>query len=1003
MRIRTAERRTGQSGRGWSAACRSAFLLNFSAKTFTVALLVLSSVSLCAQLSQFTRRVWSVSDGLPEPIVQVLAQDRDGFLLVGTSGGLSRFDGARFAPASEQGSPDALPFPIYCLIVARDGSIWAGTEGEGLLHLSGKRLTRFNVESGLADPFVRGLVEDAQGRVWAGTDNGLFVGDGGRFKRVDDPSSATPLAVAAIALDDRQRVWAGGSELVVVEGDRLRKVRLPGAYSHNRVKALLQASDGAFWVGTVGGLLKRTRGQFHAVAGIGATVRSLTQTSDGAIWIGTIGQGIWTAHGGALQRLDRGGMLPSGTVLSIFEDANRRMWIGTQNGLVRLESTTVRVVPLPGGIEADYGTISEAKDGGSWMVVRHLFRVDGRKAERVDRQGFPNSGLRSVFTARDGSLWVGTDGEGAYHRDLSGRVTHLLAPRELTNNFVRVFLQASDGDMWIGTDQGIARVPAHGATTQYTVENGLAQFSIRDLLEDRNRDIWIGTDKGLSHWSGHAFMQDAATVALREEKVWSILEDRRGTLWFGTRDHGLYRYRDGVVERYTVAQGLTSNSIYKVLQDHGGTFWLSGPDSIYSLSEESLDGPYPTTEPLAAAQYQMPYGADGAQVYGGRQPAGYVARDNTVWFPTNRGAAHVLSAVLDATRPPAVRIVGIAQDGKPLPPTDRATILARTTRLDLNYAPLFLGSQRRVRFSYMLEGFDPGWVRAGTAHSATYTNLPPGRFRFRVAAFDTGHPELKSEAVVEIVKERYYYQTWWFRCGSALLALGMVLLGYRLHVQRIKAEFDATLKERARIAREMHDTVIQGCTGVSVLLEALASQHGSAIEGNTLFQHARKQIVTTVDEARDMVWNLRHAEKIDLASSLEALARQASQAFGIEVSYTGAASPGMVAHLAGHEVLMIAREALANSASHGDPDAITMALTQRGEAWVLDIADNGRGFQSDASGAPDRHYGLTGMRERAARIGATLVLRSSPGKGTDISLQLSPKVLSRTSPVKAKA
>ncbi len=992
-----------QSGGGALSFRRLSRFVFLLAKVHLVAMLVLCSAPSSGQPAHFTRRVWSVSDGLPEPIVQVLGQDREGFLLVGTSGGLSRFDGARFIPAPNESSPDLAPFPIYCLIVARDGSIWAGTEGAGLLHLSGNQLKRYDAESGLADPFVRGVIEDGEGRIWAGTDNGLFVRDGLRFKRVDDASSGTPLAIAAIAMDDHKRVWAGGSDLVVVDGDHLQKVKLPGAYSQNRVKSLLQARDGTFWVGTVGGLLKGTRGQFHPVAGITATVRSLTQTRDGTIWIGTIGQGIWNEHDGTIKRLDHDNMLPSETVLTIFEDAARRMWVGTQSGLVRLESTSVQVVPLPGRVEADYGTISPAGGGSNWMVVQNMFRVNSRNAQRIVEPGLPKSGLRSVFTARDGSIWVGTDGEGVYHREVSGHIAHLLAPEELTNNFVRVFLEASDGSMWIGTDQGIARITSRGEVRKYTVLNGLAQFSIRDLLEDGSGGIWIATDKGLSHWQHGSFVQDNATSALRDEKVWSILEDRQKRLWFGTRDHGLYRYRDGTIEHYTVAQGLPSNSIYKILQDHGGTFWLSGPDSIASLSEQSLDGPTTPQAGLAALQYRMPFEADGAQVYGGRQSAGFVASDSTVWFPTNRGAAHVLALGENAVLAPVVRIVSIDQDGQTLAAADHVTISARTTHLNLNYAPLFLGSQRGIRFSYMLEGFDREWVQAGTARTASYTNLPPASYRFRVAAFDSSRPELRTEASIGIVKQRLYYQTWWFRCACVVLVFAFVLIGYRVHVQRIKAEFDATLKERGRIAREMHDTVIQGCTGVSVLLEALASQHGSALEGNMLFEHARKQIVATVDEARDMVWNLRHAEKVNLASSLQALAHQASQAFGIDVAYTGAEPPGMVSQLAGHEVLMITREALANSASHANPDAITIALSRKGEIWRLDIDDNGRGFQGDPSGVLQRHYGVTGMRERAGRIGATLVLSSSPGAGTQVSLELSQADLLRTSPMKEKA
>ena len=583
-------------------------------------------------------------------------------------------------------------------------------------------------------------------------------------------------------------------------------------------------------------------GKFERVPEIRATVRIVRQTSDGTIWIGTIGKGVWAYQKGTLTHIGDKGPLPIDTVHSIFEDANHRIWIGTQNGLVRLEKTQVSLIPLPGsGDDNTYGTIFSTPTGEIWMVAQEAFRVSGGAAIPLKFPGLGNVPIRSLYRAKDGSTWVGTTGRGVYHL-AGGNAAHLaISPGHyVVGNFIRGFPESSRGEIWIATDVGLYGITAKGVT-HYGIPDGLAHFSIRTFFEDRNHDLWIGTDHGLSRWHAGAFVQDTATTALRGEKIWSILQDRRGAKGFGTRNHGLFRYRDNTVEHYSTAQGLASNIVYQLLQDRTGRFWLSSAETISSVPEEEMDGDLLHRDsPLSVTLYRLPYEADGEQLSGGRYPAGFLAADDPVWFPNNRGAAHVVASGASVEGTPVVNIVGVMQDGVNLPMNQDLQLAPGNTRIAFSFASLFLGPQDGVRFRYRLEPFDNGWISAGSGHTATYTNLPVGAYHFRVRSFDVSHPELITEATLGFTKKPFVYQTWWFQLLCVLAVVGCGLLAYTARLRKVRSRFAVVLEERGRLAREMHDTVIQGCTGVSSMLkEAIATQRNGASEDDELLDVAR--------------------------------------------------------------------------------------------------------------------------------------------------------------------
>ncbi len=941
--------------------------------------------------TQYTRRIWHIQDGLPEETVQAIRQTRDGYLWIGTTGGLVRFDGSRFAHSLQPSHQTALTDnSTFCILAARDGSLWLGTEGEGLLHLQNGVLRAYTAADGLTDDFVRSVIEDSRQRIWIGTDNGLFRMVNGRIEAVDT-SPYSPLAVHAIFEDREHRIWVGGSQLLVFAADGIKRYKLPGAFSESRVKSIYQTSDGTVWVGTVGGLNRLTGDRFQPFPGIAATVRTLDQTTDGTLWIGTIGHGLFTFKNGNLMQMGSNGLLPSKTVLSIFEDNEQQVWIGTQDGLVRLSKTPVSVTPLPGSSDPDYETISYDQEGTIWVVASSVYAIRDGIAHPQKFSWMPDLPIRNVFRDRSGTLWVGTDGSGAYHLTPSGVVSYA-APRRLVNNFVRAFLQASDGTMWIATDEGVTRISGEHVQN-IRVRDGLAYFSTRALIEDRNHDIWIGTDHGLSHWHEGRFLQDAVTEALRNEKIWSILQDSNGDIWFGTRSHGLYRYSSGKLTQYTTAQGLISNSIYQLLEDRLGNLWISGPDTISSFRLSRLnDASFQRTSFLGVTTYNMPYGADGAQMYGGRQPSGCLGPDGGVWFPSNKGAVHIMPESPGAYPAPRILITSVVSDGRDLTLNSPVTLPADASRLEFTYAPLMLRPQEGIRFRYRLENFDPHWTYGSANREATYTNLPSGKYRFDVVAFEVNHPDLTSEISLDIVKQPYFYYTWWFLSLCLLTLSFLVWAIYRSRIRIVQSRFKAVLEERSRLAREMHDTVIQGCTSVSALLEAVSSlqRENHTLEEN-LLDYARAQVRTTIDEARQAVWDLRHDDKLvqDFTGSIAAVADNAGREFGLPVKCDTTGRPLPMQEAIARELLMVVREAVYNAVLHGHPEQIEIRLAYSRDELQIAIADNGKGFNQQMPVHDGKqHYGIAGMRERMERIHGQIELISAEGKGTTVLVRL---------------
>lgn len=946
---------------------------------------LLLGASPAGDLENYSYRVWGAQDGLPEETVQAITQTPDGYLWVGTSGGLARYDGFQFTVFNRANTPAFRDDSVQALYPDGD-SLWIGTEGGGLLRFEKGTFQHFGRESGLTDGFIRAVRRDRRGTLWVGTDVGLFRWNGRGFDRVDGRDGVPAMAVHDIAEERSGKLWVGGSALFLLDGRTAREVRFRGWMAQNTIKSLLQSRDGTLWVGTVAGLHRIAAGdpvrdpvQVHPE---GHGVYALLEDHDGSVWAGWHGRG-WNRYlPGDWRTLKSPGLLP-GDIFCLFEDAEFNLWAGTTRGLVRISREIVNTVTPDDGGDHSVLTVYPAPDGAVWLVTQYgLFRQYG---EHLTRFHVPGAGgpfrVRNVLIDRRGDLLIGTGGWG-FLRVRGTSVTRYTSHEGLVNDFIRVFHEDRKGALWIGTDNGISKWDGQ-RLRNFRVQEGLAYGSVRDIHELANGDLWIGTDGGVSLLRNDAFVDDPILHRVGPEKVWTIYEDPEGTLWFGTRGGGLFRVRQGTVTRFTTADGLPTDSIYQILPDAKGDMWISSGAGLFRINPGRLvERAQAYGEVVSAVDDGLEIGG----INGGRQPAGCRTASGEIWFPSTKGAVRIQpEIVLPKHRLPIV-LEQVLADGHSVRVAPHLTLPPGEGRLEIHYtAP---SMRAPVHFRYRLVGFDRQWTDAGSRRVASYTNLAPGYYEFRVVAMTMDGTAGNSETSLAVDWRPHLYQTVWFRVACALMGVLLVAALLRLRLNETHRRYQAVLTERNRLAREMHDTLIQGCVGVSTLLEAASTmKDASPSPIDDLLDRARAEIRATLDEARHAVWEWRQtsADRQDLCLAVRQIALQAGahNGFSIQTEIQGASAP--LDLRAERALLLVAKEALRNVVAHAKARNVLVRLTFSQFEAEVEIADDGCGFDSQADLPPeDGHFGIVGMKERVQELGGRFSIASQPGRGTTV-------------------
>ncbi len=952
-------------------------------------------------ISQALIRKWQIQQGLPQPTITVVTQTSDGTLWLGTEAGLYQFDGVRFDAALVINGEPLDNVWVNDLCEDREGNLWVATRGDGLMSVRHGEVTRIGSPVAFPMERINCLLLDRNGDLWAGGEGGVAHYRNRTFRRYDSSDGLQIPDVQHLAQGPDDALWIGGNGvgLAVFREGQFQSRRLQGSRT---VNALLFDRDGTLWAGTGRGLLQiplRSDAAPIVVDRLAADVIGcLTQTQDGTLWVGTR-NGVCrlttfpvTAESDMERFGTRDGLTQS-AVLTIYEDHETNLWIGTRHGLNQLiDRRTIPLTTTEGLPTNEAGPIVEDADGQVWIgtLGGGLSQYRGRRCETVvsRRNGLPNNHIRALAAGRNSELWIAADGAVSLWRD--GEIVESYSRAHgLPVNHVTCLAIDDAGQLWAGTLQGLVRLSGDRFVPAFA-DQELATASVFTLLNAGDDGIVAATARGVvrlhegevTHFPGDPdWLKNVTAIARGPE----------GEYWLAARGFGLLQLNQGRMTTYTISDGLFDDEIVGIALDRQ-RLWMGCSRGVFSVRRRELMAFQPGSgKPLDCWSLSPTEALRTVECQRGAQPAVTRTTDGRIWFSTIHGVIVVNPENLFRGLPtPKVAVTRLQVNGRPTQTHLPLTVPPGPLNLSVRYTAHSYASPTRTNFRYQLQGFDRDWIVAGSRREAFYTNLPPGQYTFRVSAANPGEPWTEAALPIQLTLPAAFWQTLWFPVVLGLLVLGSVWLFLRLRVLQVRTRMDAIVSERARIARELHDTLIQGFSGVTMQMQAVSARVSDAALQQSI-QEVIADAGACLREARQSVAGLRNSlgSSMGLSAAIEQTARQLTETRDVRLQLElPPAAPSLPVEVE-FNLLRIAQEAIANAARHANARTIDVALLQHPGRLALRVRDDGIGFSvAEREQTAHRHYGLIGMRERSRQIAADLTIESRPGAGTTILVDL---------------
>jgi signal transduction histidine kinase/streptogramin lyase len=989
--------------------------LSLSAR-ISAAIVLLSFVALAfashaeRTLFELEHTSWTLTDGAPGQI-GAITQTPDGYLWLGSGSSLYRFDGVRFVRFA---FPDAVPpGVISSLLSTANGELWVGIGRGGIARIAANEVRSFGTEDGLPGGIVYGLASDRTGGVWAATAEGLARWDGSRWQQ-GAAFGFDGRKVHAIFVARDETVWASADGQIVRLSPGSNRFEAVGVVA-GWVARFAQAPDGTLWIaerdgGPVRPIINPDGHAIHSPPRRSAGATGVAFDRSGALWFSTLGDGIRRIArpqeqlaSEAIDKFAEKDGLTADYTTTLFEDRTGTVWVGTSAGLDRFRNSPLVRTSLPSGT---YNlALAAAGDGGIWIGssnrpvmrlhdrtltthsmpppigVAHsdldgvvwmggpagIWRSANDQLVKVTSLPVPGSSdlrVRVLVHDKEDRVWVAIEGHGLLQYR-NGRWNALAPPTENPLHAIPVIGNIDSlGRVWFGyRDNLLVRIDPEGTTQRWTPEQGLDIGHVTAIAHGEHR-TWIGGLRGLAYLHGDRVMRLRVANGDDVTGVHGLIEGENGELW-AHGNAGLIRFSADEISRAlgTAAFAATGHLIR----------------GISLLTEDPV-----MIRPL---------------------PTAIVDAQARIWLSTNRGAVRLDYAQLEATSSaPAAHLESLAVDDVNYPLDGSAMLPARPARVTFRFTALDTHAPEQVRFRYRLDGYDENWQEAGTARQVSYTGLAPGAYRMQVAAANTNGAWGDATASAAFQVRAAFSQTKAFLAlciaAAALLAWTLYRIRLRIVSARLRFALEERHTERERIARELHDTLLQDFHALQLRFHSAARALATDAPARAPLEKALDHADEVLAETRDRVTELRTLNIIDLAETLHATGQALATERGIEFVFRQTGAEVRLGPFVNEEIYLVAREALMNALQHANPRRIEIALEQDERQFRLTVRDDGCGLPEDIAvhGAQRGHWGIRGMRERAARIGARLQIGGRPEGGTEVALSAPLRVLARYAP-----
>lgn len=971
-------------------------------------------------LRQLNHREFDATDGAPTDIA-ALAQTTDGTLWIGGRTGLTRFDGMRFVPYPARSEEPLQQINISALFAAPDGSLWIGFRPNGVAVLKNGRVTRYGRQHGLPDGSVQQFSRDPDGSMWVAARLGVAHFEGGGWTRVGDGELNTPYGVLVDAAGTLWVATIDGLRARRVDEDHFREVD-SRRYFGPRGALLIAAPDRRIWAAAGHEFIAVDRMQIQ----VGDSV-IIPGMVGGPLLFDALGD-LWTAdlegnnllrvtseelarlvQPGAIaspQKFSRSDGLGSARAYALLEDRERNIWVATNTALHRFSrSNVVRDLVAPcSELGLQSPTFIAGDASALWIACDNISegRLDQiRDGKVVSTQITPPFSVAHRDPA--GKVWFAGPTALAYLE--GGRIVATELPAYLRGRPVQALLPDGRGGMWVSVTR---RGTFHVVNGEWT-ENGnlaLPRESAYVQIADESGVLWFGyTGDRIARIRGGEVRLFDSRQGLQVGNVLAMLA-RDGQLWVGG-ELGFARFDGKRFAPVRTPAGGSFKGVSGIVKARDGDLWLNGIAGISHIERREIERHLrDPAHRIESETFDYLDGVPGTAVQLRPQPSAIETTDGRMWFSMTEGIVSIdPSQLASNTLAPPVTIWSLTSGAVRHPNHDIALRLPiHTTDLQIEYSAGSLTVPERVRFRYRLEGLDRNWHDVGGRREALYTNLGPGNYRFRVIASNNDGVWNEAGATMAFTIPPAFYQTGWFYAFCVLVCAAALAALYRVRMRQVAAQvrgrLEACLAERERIARELHDTLLQGMQGLIWRFQAAADRIPAGEPARHMLEQSLDRADKLLAESRDKVKDLRPAAH-DVAELGQALAAEGEQLAELHPAKFATSIQGTHRELHPivlEEGLLIGREALTNAFRHAVAGSIEVEVAYGDGALHVRVRDDGQGISTTVldAGQKPGHFGLIGMRERANKLGAHLEVWSKPGAGTEVELRVPAHVAYRS-------